>query len=675
MNKLFFLLTCGLAGSAAWSAELTSGIDRMAFDRNVRVQDDLFRHVNGEWLKHTPIPEDKSNYGSFIVLIDEAQANLRAIIEEAAERENAAGTEAQKIGDFYKSYMNETRIDELGLGPLEEELTRIRGIASKLAVVEQFGYFETIGVGSPIAFYVDQDDKNSTQYLATVRQSGTTLPDRDYYLKDDDKYVQARDALKAHIRRLFELARIADGDQAAEAILKIETRLAEAQWTRTHLRDANKRYNKYAVTQLSEDMETLHWPAYFSAVGAAELQEVNVMTPSFFTGLIAVLDETPIDQWRQYLQFHLIDASAPFLSSPYVDAHFELHQKQLAGIPQQLPRWRRAVRATAGERGFGVLGDAVGKLYVERHFDAESKARMDQLVSNLLLAYRDSIDDLTWMTPTTKEKAQEKLAKITTKIGYTDKWRDYTRLEIRPDDLWGNMKRSARVEHQRMVDKLGKPVDRTEWGMTPQTVNAYYNPSMNEIVFPAAILQPPFFNVQADDAVNYGGIGSVIGHEISHAFDDQGSKYDGDGNLNNWWTDRDRSSFTQLTRRLIDQYAAYEPLAGKRVNGELTLGENIADLSGMSIALQAYRASLQDAAGPVLDDWTGEQRFFIGWGQIWRRKYRDAEMVRRLLVDPHSPSAYRANGPVTNIDAFYDAFDVQPGDQLYKSKTERIRIW
>ena len=424
-------------------------------------------------------------------------------------------------------------------------------------------------------------------------------------------------------------------------------------------------------------MPKINWALFLKTVGDIDPAEVNVLTPSFFEGFQSVLTETPLETWKQYLKFNLIDAYASMLNKEFVAAHFEFHGKQLQGVPQQKPRWKRAVQATAGAGAgdFGVLGDAVGRLYVARHFTPEAKARMDELVANLMRAYEASIDDLTWMTAETKQKAKAKLAKIRTKVGYTTKWRDYSELEIKRDDLVGNAMRSAKIELQRSINKLGKPVDREEWGMTPQTVNAYYNPGMNEIVFPAAILQPPFFNPEADDAVNYGGIGAVIGHEISHGFDDQGSKFDGDGNLENWWTNADRKAFVDLTHRLVAQFAEYEPLPGKRLNGELTLGENIADLSGVSIAFKAYQLSLDGNSAPVIDGWTGNQRFFIGWSQVWRRKYRDAEMIRRLLVDPHSPSAYRANGPLMNLDTFYEAFDVKPGDQLYKDPSERIRIW
>jgi putative endopeptidase len=652
-----------------------SGIDPDGFDRSVRPQDDLFLHVNGRWIQRTEIPADKSNYGSFNALIDAAQANIRTIIEDAArEPQDANG---QKVGDFFNSYMDEARVEQLGLAPLKAEIAKIDALFSGEQLLQHFAHFESIGAGSPIGFYVDQDDKDSTRYLAAVVQSGTTLPDRDYYLADDEKYVRAREALQKYVAQLFRLSGRSDGDAAATAILKLETELARVQWDRTELRDAEKRYNKYEVSKLDDLTPGLDWVTFFGAVGAVDLEELNVVTPSYFAGLQKIIDETPLTTWKQYLHFRLLDAYASELPKAFVDAHFELHDKELGGVPEQEPRWKRAVDATSGGSGnrFGVLGDAVGQLYVKKHFTETSRERMDQLVGNLLKAFEQSIHGLAWMTDETKQQALVKLSKITPKIGYTEKWRDYSKLEIRPGDLLGNVMRSAQVEHQRMLDKLGKPVDRTEWGMTPQTVNAYYNPGMNEIVFPAAILQPPFFDPEADDAVNYGGIGAVIGHEISHGFDDQGSRYDGDGNLRNWWTDSDRAAFEKLANQLVAQYAGYEALPGKTLNGRLTLGENIADLSGMAIAYKAYRISLGESGGSSIDGFNPSQRFFIGWAQIWRRKYRDAELVRRLVVDPHSPSHFRSNGPVTNLDAFYEAFDVKPGDRLFKPKAERIQIW
>ncbi len=420
----------------------------------------------------------------------------------------------------------------------------------------------------------------------------------------------------------------------------------------------------------------LDWSAFIEASEAEGVEDVNVWTPSFFEGLEKIMANTPVEVWKQYLRYKVIDAFAPYLSDEFANASFELYQKQLAGVPEMKPRWKRGVELVAGEgTGFGALGDAIGELYVQKYFKPEAKAQMDELVQNLLKAFELSIDELTWMTDATKEKAKAKLAKIDTKIGYTEKWRDYSQLDVDPDDLVGNVKASNRVEYFRNIDKLGKPIDRKEWGMTPQTVNAYYNPAKNEIVFPAAILQPPFFSPNTESALNYGGIGAVIGHEISHAFDDQGSKYDGDGNMINWWTDEDRKAFKALTEALIAQYEQYEPLDGKRVNGSLTLGENIADLSGLSIAHKAYRISLAGEEPEEVAGWTGDQLFFVGWSRVWARKYRDAEMVKRLLTDPHSPSQYRANGPVMNIDAFYQAFDLQEGDLLFKPVSARIKIW
>jgi len=652
-----------------------SGLDPDGFDKSVRPQDDLFQHVNGRWLLSTEIPADKSNYGSFTALDDAARENIRAIIEDAVSNPNDAI--AKKVGDFYKSYMNEDLIAQKGIAPLKEHLAAVDAISSPNDVARFFGAAGIYGVPGPVGFFVGVDDKNSSRYLAGIVQGGITLPDRDYYLEDKDNYVAARKALKAYITRLFELAKLPNGAAAADAIVELETKLAKIQWSRTELRDAEKRYNLMTVAKLKEMTPGIPWDVYFEASGVTNLEEVNVTTPSYFTEFEKVASTVDLDTWKQYAQFRLLDAAADYLPKDFVDASFELHEKTISGIPQQKPRWKKAVDATsgAGAGDFGVLGEPLGQLYVRKHFPPEARKRMDELVANLMKAYEQSIHDLKWMTKETKVRALEKLSKITPKIGYPDEWRDYSSLEIKADDLLGNISRSRRFEHFRQINRLKKPVDRKEWGMTPQTVNAYYNPSLNEIVFPAAILQPPFFDATAEDAVNYGGIGAVIGHEISHGFDDEGSKYDGDGNLKNWWTDEDKKAFEELTTKLVAQYEGYEPLPGRKLNGKLTLGENIADLSGMAIAYKAYRLSLKGEAGPVLDGYTSSQRFFLGWSQIWRRKYRDDEMARRLLIDPHSPSAYRANGPVTNLDAFYEAFDVKPGDKLFKPAEQRIQIW
>ncbi|HEY3964501.1 MAG TPA: M13-type metalloendopeptidase [Planctomycetaceae bacterium] len=655
--------------------DLHSGIDLGGLDRQVRPQDDLYRHVNGRWMLATEIPADKSNYGAFTALADAARDNVRILIEESARM--PTDEIAHKIGDFYQSYMNEDLINKKKIEPLQAELAVIDKLASTDDLVAYFGRVVPLGLASPAGFSISVDDKNSSRYLAQVFQQGLTLPDRDYYLEDKDSYRSARQALTAYITRLFELARLPAGTEAAESILKLERSLAEVHWSRTELRDAEKRYNLYRVAELGKLTVDFPWKKFFAACGVPDLEEVNVSTPSYFQSLPKIVAETKLDAWKQYLRFRLLDAAAPFLPQDFVDAHFELHERAVSGVPQQKPRWQRAVDATsgAGAGDFGVLGEALGQLYVKKHFPAESRRRMDELVGNLLKTYDTSIRGLAWMTDATKEKALEKLKRITTKIGYPDEWRDYSSLEIKADDLLGNMRRAAGFEHQRQVSRLHKPVDRREWGMTPQTVNAYYNPSLNEIVFPAAILQPPFFDARSDEAVNYGGIGAVIGHEISHGFDDEGSRYDAAGNLSNWWTEADRKAFEALTRRLVAQFEEYEPLPGRKLNGKLTLGENIADLSGMAISYKAYRLSLGRGEGPVIDGYTASQRYFLGWAQIWRRKYRDDELARRLVVDPHSPSLFRANGPARNLDAFHDAFQVKTGDKMFKPKEERIQIW
>lgn len=655
--------TLGNLGSPA-------GIDFTMFDTKVRPQDDLFRAVNGRWLKTVKIPNDKSNYGSFIALADISQARIRNLIEAAAKEKNEPGSEADKIGKFYKSYMDQDRCNQMGVSPMVPELIKVGSIRSKEELVDYFARCQKVGIGTPIGAGVTVDAKNSTQHLAVAIQSGITLPDPTYYT--DEEKEEIREKFVDFVDRLFKLSGVKTKN-AGETVLKIESALAKVHWSRVELRNANKRYNKFKVSELNEKAGRFPWKRFFDGMGVGHIKEINIMTPSYFVGFSKVFEDVSLKDWKTYMTFQVLDGFATALSEDFVNASFDFHQKTLAQVQEIQPRWKRAVDTTGG-----VLGEAVGKVYVARHFKPAAKKRMKELVDNLLRAFDSSIDDLSWMTDETKKRAKEKLSKITTKIGYPDKWRDYSKLEISETDLVGNLIAASRFGFQRQVEKLGKPVDRTEWGMTPQTVNAYYNPTKNEIVFPAAILQPPFFNQKADDAVNYGGIGAVIGHEISHAFDDQGSKFDGEGNLNNWWTDQDRKSFSELTQKLIAQYEVYAPeeLGGeKKVNGKLTLGENIADLSGLSIAYKAYKISLEGKKSKEMAGWSGEQRVFLGWSQVWRRKYRNAELVRRLLIDPHSPSRYRANGPVTNIEAFQEAFDLKPGDRLYKKPADRIRIW
>ncbi len=670
LTLLSLLSICGFC--------LAQDLDSANFDKSIRPQDDLFRYVNGTWLKKTEIPSDKSNYGSFSVLADLSLERVKKIMERTSSKPQAPGTEEQKVGDFYKSFMDVDRVNQLGIAPLQPELNTIRSLRTKQEIINHFAHLTKIGVGTPVGSFVTVDSKDSERYLFAVIQSGTSLPDRDYYLNDEEKSVSARAALVAYITRLFELVNAEGAEDIAKSIVELETKLAEAQWPRTELRDAEKRYNKFLVSELPEKLGSeFSWSQFLNALGRSDITEINVMTPSFFESFDKIFAETDEAVWLHYMEFQLIDSYAKYLSEDFVNARFELYGKELAGIPEQKPRWKQAVEAASGSGAgsFGTLGEVVGRVYVKEHFKPEAKKQMEELVANLLKSFGNSVDELEWMTDTTKEMAKEKLEKITTKIGYPAKWRDYSSLQIRPDDLLGNMLRSNIVEYDRNANKLGQPVDKQEWGMTPQTVNAYYNPTKNEIVFPAAILQPPFFDPDATMALNYGGIGAVIGHEISHAFDDQGSRYDGDGNLKNWWTDEDRAAFKSLADKLIAQYEGYEPLPGEKVNGELTLGENIADLSGLAIAFKALQIAKDGKEPAKVAGWTADQVFFVGWSRVWRRKYRESEMIKRLLTDPHSPSEFRANGPVMNIDAFYKAFELKEGDKLYKPDSERIRIW
>ncbi|MBO2580738.1 M13 family metallopeptidase [Shewanella algae] len=672
-------LSLGLASCASQQApqsqvevKKASGIELENFDHQVRHQDDFYYSVNGKWLATTPIPADKSNYGAFSVLYEESQAALKQIIEEAAAKPNKAeGSVEQKIGDFYAAYMDSTLTDQLGIAPLKGQLADIAKTASHADIAALMGKLLTDGSGIPFGFYVNNDAKNSSQYGVYLYQSGLTLPDRDYYLKDDPKFVANREAMREYVRNLMSAAGYPHADAAAANVANIELFIAQSQWSRVESRDANKAYNKMSLKELQQLMGGFDFDGFAKAAGlTGKTQDVIVRQPSYFEKLGAEFGKFPVSAWQDYLAFHLVDSYAGLLSQQFVDLHFDFHSKTLMGIQEQKPRWKRAV-----DGADQVIGELVGKEYVARHFQPEAKARMESMIKNLIKGFEVSIDELEWMTPETKKAAQEKLSKFTYKIGYPDKWKDYSNLEIKADDLVGNYQRYARFEYQDMLAKLGKPIDRSEWHMTPQTVNAYYNPVMNEIVFPAAILQPPFFNMEADDAVNYGGIGAVIGHEISHGFDDQGAKYDGDGNLRNWWTDKDREEFQKRGAQLSAQYSQFEALPGKFVNGDLTLGENIGDLGGLTVALRSYHLSLDGKDAPVMDGLTGDQRFFVGWSQVWRRNYRDEELGRRLLTDPHSPSHYRAMGTPRNVEGFYKAFDLKPTDKMYLSEEDRVKIW
>jgi predicted metalloendopeptidase len=664
------LLMSIFAAGFASAADLKSGIDLQNADKSVRPQDDFYMHLNGQWMKTAQIPADRAAWGTGAQLVEEIQPRLRTLIEEAAAKGGDA--DARKVGDFYAAAMDEARAEQLGSAPLAAERARIAALSDKSQLAAQFARMSRLAVSSPFDFGIHQDNRDSTRYVADLGQDGLSMPDRDYYLKKDDpKMADTLAKFEAHVARMMALAGNPHPEATARAVVAVETRLAAAQWTKVELRDPVKAYNKYEVSKLSELMPHFDWNTWLAGVNlGGKAKDVIVGQPSYLKALDQIIQDVPLADWQAYLEYRLLANYAPVLSKAFVDEHFAFYGTTLTGATENRPRWKRAVATTQS-----ALGEAVGKLYVAQYFPPERKARMDELVRNLLLAYKQSIDKLDWMSPKTKKEAQAKLAKFMPKIGYPNKWRDYTALEVKRDDLVGNVMRWHDFEHMRQTNKLGQPIDREEWQMTPQEVNAYYNPELNEIVFPAGILQPPYFDMSADDAVNYGSIGAVIGHEISHGFDDQGSQYDGDGNLRNWWTPQDGKKYKQRTNILVKQYGSFEALPGYKVNGELTLGENIGDNSGMAIAYKAYKLSLKGQKAPVIDGFSGDQRFYMGWAQVWRVKYRDAALIGRLKADPHSPGMFRANGTLRNQPGFYSAFDLTPGDKMYLPPKERAIIW
>ncbi len=668
---LITVIVLGACASAPKEPEtpaLDLGINQESMDISVRPQDDLFRFVNGTWLETTEIPADKSNYGSFSVLLDKAEEDLRVIIEETATTEHPAGTDEQKVADFYRAYMDTELVAQKGLTPIEQDLSRIDAISNHAELVDYIGYSQRIGIADPFGFFVDNDLTDSTRYMGYMWQTGLGLPNREYYF--DDEFSDVRVAYVEYITDLLSLAGVDDAADKADTIMSLETRLAGAHWDKVRNRDPNERYNLFTIVQANTLTPGFDWNAFLNGAGINGQTEIVLSQPSYFEEATRALSDEPISTWKTYFTYKLINSATPYVTEDFVELNFDFYGRTLRGTEQNQQRWKRAVQDTDN-----MLGEAVGKVYVERHYPPEAKARMDEMIANLREAFRISINNLEWMGPETKAQAQDKLQKFTPKIGYPEKWRDYSALAIEPDDLVGNMARSVEFEFQRNVDKLGAPIDRTEWFMTPQTVNAYYNPNMNEIVFPAAILQPPFFNVEADDATNYGAIGAVIGHEFSHGFDDQGRKYDGEGNLRDWWTEEDNARFQTRAKQLGEQYSSYNPIDDMHVNGEFTMGENIGDMAGLTMAHRAYLLSLKGGNPPVIDGFSGDQRFFMGWAQVWRRLYRDDELRRRIKVDPHSPSEYRANGTVVNIDAFHETFETEEGDELYKATEDRVRIW
>ena len=652
---------------------MASGIDLSHRVDTVRPQDDLFRHVNGQWLESAEIPEDRASDGAFHHLRDQAEQDVRALLDASAEQDHEPGTEGQQVGDLYASFMDAERIEELGLEPIAADLEAVEAVGSIDELAGLLGALGRRGVPGPFAAAVYPDAGQSDRYAFYLAQAGLGLPDEAYYR--DDSFATIRQSYVAHITRMLLLAGSGDDSaDAAERIMALETRLAEHHWDQVADRDADATYNPHGRAELDRLTPGFDWDAWLDGLGApgATLDRVIVREPSFFTGLVAALAEVDVADWKLWLRWHLINDASPLLPARFVDEHFDFYGRTLTGAPELRARWKRGVGVAEA-----ALPEALGKLYVTEHFPPEAKAQMGELVDNLIEAYRRSITDLDWMTEETRARALEKLERFTPKVGYPDRWRDYSALEIRPGDLIGNLQRAASFEADRDLGRVGQAVDTDEWLMSPQTVNAYYHPLMNEIVFPAAILQPPFFDPEADPAVNYGAIGAVIGHEIGHGFDDQGSRYDGDGNLHDWWTDEDRGAFEERTAMLIAQYDALEPqqTPGHHVNGAFTVGENIGDLGGLSIALAAYRIFLDGAEAPAADGLDGQQRFFWAWAQAWRTKSRDAEVLRLLSIDPHSPPEFRCNAVARNLDGFHTAFDVSEDDAMWLDPAERVAIW
>lgn len=648
------------------STPLSSGIHTDELDPAIRPQDDLFRHVNGKWIDRTEIPSDKARYGSFYVLAEEAEKAVRDIIVEA--QDAAPGTEERKFGDLFASFMDEARAEELGSTPLQPMLEAVEHVDSADAVLRQLGRLERTGITSFAQLFVDNDPGNPERYLVFLEQGGLGLPDESYYR--EEKFADVRAKYLPFLERMFALAGLDGAAERARRVFALETELAAHHWDNVASRDSEKTYNLKSWSEvggpdLSGWLNELDPPE-------GSFAEVVVRQPSFLEGLATLLTNDRVGDWKDWMRWQIIRSSAAYLSSDFVNANFDFYGKTLTGTPELRERWKRGVSFVEG-----MMGEAVGRIYVDRHFPPAAKVAMDVLVDNLTEAYRQSIAGLAWMTEETQQRALDKLNKFTPKIGYPVKWRDYSTLETSATDLIGNLRAGSEFEFQRELGKIGKPLDRDEWFMTPQTINAYYNPGFNEIVFPAAILQFPFFDETRDAAANYGAIGAVIGHEIGHGFDDQGSKYDGDGRLTDWWTAEDRAAFEKLTGSLIEQYNALAPrqVPDHHVNGALTIGENIGDLGGLGIAWKAYLISLGGTEPPVIDGMTGAERFFLSWAQAWQLKARDEEVIRLLAIDPHSPNEFRCNQIVRNLDGFYETFGVTEADELWLSPEDRVTIW
>jgi putative endopeptidase len=643
------------------------GFDAAGMDRSVKPGDDFFRYANGSYMEKLEIPADRSSYGAFNALDELSRDRLKAVIDKASAANAASGPEAQ-VGALYKSYMDEATVEALGAKPLAPDLARIRAARNRDEIARLMG---ATAKGFGRSFFDPQvydDSKDPLKYAVYLGQGGITLPDRDYYL--DDKFRPQREAYEVYIAKMLKLGGWANPEANAKAIIAMETEIAKVSWTRAERRDDDKTYNPVETAKLASFAPGFPWAAFLAGSDLSAAKRVIVAENTAFPKIAQVYARTDVETLKAWLAFTTIDQASPYLSKDFDQTRFDFRSKTLSGVQQQRPRWKRAVDTVDGS-----LGEAVGKLYVEAYFPPENKARMEALVGDIRSALAARIQKLDWMGPETKQKAIEKLGKFNVKIGYPDKWRDYSALTIKADDLYGNIERSSAFEWDYRVKRINDPVDRGEWEMTPGTINAYYSSTKNEIVFPAAILQPPFFDPEGDPAINYGGIGGVIGHEITHGFDDQGRKSDGDGRLAEWWTASDEAKFNAQAKVLGDQYSATEILPGAKINGDLTMGENIADLGGLLLALDAYHLSLKGQPAPVIDGLTGDQRVFLGWAQVWRGKYRDDLMKQILVSDPHSPPVARVDIPMKNIDAFYEAFNIKPGDAMYVPPEKRVRIW
>ncbi len=643
------------------------GIKVEDVDASVSPGDDFFTHVGGLWMDSFELPGDRSTYGSFTVLAERSEQRVRKIIEDSATSNAAAGTVEQKIGDFFASFTDTDAINDKGLAPLQPEMDAIQAISSKQDLVRAFARPDLLS-SAPVASFVTVDAKRPDQYSVYLSQSGLGMPNKSYY--QDEKFADKRPLYKEYMTNMLSLAGLDNAAERAQAVYELEEQIAAVHWEPAKRRNRDLTYNLKSIGELKEFAPGIDWSAMFSANGLSGEREFVLREDDAIQGLAAIVDSAPNDVWKDYLTFHLLRNNAGVLPSEFDEATFAFYSTGLRGIPQQRERWKRGVTAVNGS-----LGEAVGQVYVERHFPDDSKAKMDVLVKNLRLALDERLDTLPWMSAATKDQAHDKLAKFTPKIGYPEKWEDYSKLEVVRGDAYGNAKRANMFRWEESIARLGGPIDKTEWGMTPQRVNAYYSSSRNEIVFPAAILQAPFFDPFADPAVNYGGIGAVIGHEIGHGFDDQGSKSDGDGRLRNWWTDEDRKNFEELTSKLGAQYASYEPFPGFPIKPDLTMGENIGDIGGLAMAYHAYKISLNGEEAPIIGGYTGDQRFFMAWAQVWKRVAREDAVKNQIETDPHSPAKYRVNGVVRNMEAWYEAFDVSEDDDLYLAPEDRVQIW